>query len=268
MGMSSLGLGTRRQWGRDLAIATAVGLFLGLLGPFGSYLNGAAPVRIAYWTGAVWVGVAVQGLSFRLARIAAGRWRLPVWLALAVATPLAAIPIAGVCRGAAIALWPHVTDYVGIGEWYVQTCLISTPFAIAYAILDRPRSTLDLPEEAISPSPFGGDTDSDRSFLARLPSHLGRDLVALQMEDHYVRAHTGAGSALLLIPLHRAIAELKDVPGLRVHRSWWVARRAVVDCQRDGRNVRLRLSNGIEAPVARASVATVKTARLPGADRL
>ncbi|MEE3625334.1 LytTR family DNA-binding domain-containing protein [Nitrospirillum sp. BR 11752] len=75
-----------------------------------------------------------------------------------------------------------------------------------------------------------------------------------------MRAHTAQGSALVLIPLHQAVAELDAVPGLRVHRSWWVARHAVTAVVRDGRNLRLRLSNGIEAPIARASVATVRAA--------
>ncbi len=268
MDVSPAPFGTRREWARDLAIATAVGLFLGLLGPFGSYFNGTAPVRVAYWISAIWVGVALQGVSLRLARIAARRWRFPAWLGLAVATPVAAIPISGICRAIAMSLWPNVIGHIGIGAWYAQTCLISMPFAIAYGILGEPRRT---PADETAPSlaaPAGTNSGPDRSFLGRLPPHLARDLVALQMEDHYVRAHTGNGSTLVLIPLHRAIAELEDVPGLRVHRSWWVARQAVAECLRDGRNVRLRLTNGIEAPVSRASVAAVKAAQLPGSERL
>ncbi|MBL7599110.1 LytTR family transcriptional regulator, partial [Escherichia coli] len=37
-------------------------------------------------------------------------------------------------------------------------------------------------------------------------------------------------------------------------RSWWVARAAVQGVRREGRNIRLQLIGGIEAPVARAQV--------------
>jgi len=48
---------------------------------------------------------------------------------------------------------------------------------------------------------------------------------------------------------------------MQVHRSWWVARGAVEDVLREGRNLRLGLARGIEAPVARAKIAELKDAR-------
>ena len=80
------------------------------------------------------------------------------------------------------------------------------------------------------------------------------------MEDHYVRAHTAKGSDLILTPLKDAIAELGDVEGMQVHRSWWVAKAAVVGSTASGRNLSLRLSNGLEVPVSRASVARLRAA--------
>jgi DNA-binding LytR/AlgR family response regulator len=80
------------------------------------------------------------------------------------------------------------------------------------------------------------------------------------MEDHYVRAHTVAGSDLILISLNQAVAELEGLEGLQVHRSWWVARSAVVKVDRDGRSVRLKLRNGVTAPVSRRAVAALKAA--------
>ena len=80
------------------------------------------------------------------------------------------------------------------------------------------------------------------------------------MEDHYVRAHTPHGSELILIPLRQAVDELAGVEGLRVHRSWWVARAAVEGAAEGGRNLRLRLRGGLTAPVARSAVAAVREA--------
>ena len=43
------------------------------------------------------------------------------------------------------------------------------------------------------------------------------------MEDHYVRVFTDAGESLILLRLSDAMAEVRDVPGLQIHRSHWVA---------------------------------------------
>jgi DNA-binding LytR/AlgR family response regulator len=85
-------------------------------------------------------------------------------------------------------------------------------------------------------------------------------LIALEMEDHYVRAHTMLGSDLILMRMRDAIAELAGVPGMQVHRSWWVAQAAVAAVERDGRNVRLELANGLRAPVSRERVAALREA--------
>ena len=56
------------------------------------------------------------------------------------------------------------------------------------------------------------------------------------------------------------MAALGSADGLQVHRSWWVAKRAVVRAVSEGRNLRLQLVNGITAPVARSAVAIVREA--------
>jgi len=93
-----------------------------------------------------------------------------------------------------------------------------------------------------------------------LPPHLREGLLALEMEDHYVRAHAAAGSALILLRMRDAVAELGDVDGLQVHRSWWVARSAIERIARDGRAVTLQLKGGLRAPVARNSLPMLREA--------
>jgi hypothetical protein len=257
-------LGTRRDWVRDLGIATLAGLFLGLTGPFGSYLNGAPLIRLAYWLCALWIGLPIQGALVRVALALARRWRTSEVLLLAAAAILAAIPIAVLCRIGAVSLWGAPIERIGIAEWYGQTLLIAAFFAIGHTLLNRFRlRILNRHAETIPDRLAAVPVPEPVDFRARLPPDLGRDILALQMEDHYVRAHTSHGSVLILLPLHRAIEEL-GAPGLRIHRSWWVARHAIAGCVRDGRNLRLRLSNGLEAPVARASVAAVRAEGLLG----
>ena len=80
------------------------------------------------------------------------------------------------------------------------------------------------------------------------------------MEDHYVRVHTSAGSDLILMPMGQAIDAMGSRDGLRVHRSWWVARDAVEAAVPDGRQWRLRLRGGLEAPVSRPNIARLREA--------
>jgi hypothetical protein len=100
-------------------------------------------------------------------------------------------------------------------------------------------------------------------FLDRLPPALGPQLLCLSMEDHYVRAHGAGGSALILMRLRDALEELEGLPGLQVHRSWWVAKNAVERVERDGDRVRLRLVNGLAVPVARSQLGAVRAQGWP-----
>ncbi|MBV9832751.1 MAG: LytTR family transcriptional regulator DNA-binding domain-containing protein, partial [Alphaproteobacteria bacterium] len=98
------------------------------------------------------------------------------------------------------------------------------------------------------------------NFFRRIPPALGRDLLALEMEDHYLRIHTAIGSDLILLRLRDAIAELGEGAGLQVHRSWWVAQGAVQGANRDGAKLTLVLRNGLEVPVSKTWREAVKTA--------
>lgn len=90
------------------------------------------------------------------------------------------------------------------------------------------------------------------SFLERLPHRLrGAALIAVQGEDHYVRIHTSQGQHLLLMRLSDALDELETLDGGQTHRSWWVARSAVVGVRRGNGRAVMTLSNGIDAPVSR-----------------
>lgn len=95
------------------------------------------------------------------------------------------------------------------------------------------------------------------SIFDRLPRRLGTDLTYLTVDDHYVEAHTRAGSAILLMRFSDACAELSD-RGLQVHRSYWVAKRYMKRLvRRDGRTV-LRLLTGEEIPVSRTYLSAAR----------
>lgn len=232
-------------------IATAIGLTLGVIGPFGSYLNDSLPLRIAYWTASLWAGWLLFGLIMRrIARLAITRgWPMWLWAPATVAI-LAVFPALG-SRWIAVRLWPATAE-VGPLEWYGQ-CLIISGLAASLILW---RTGLIRPAKA--------DASDPRD---RLPTALGREVLCLQMEDHYVRVHTPRGSALLLMSLSQAVTGLKGIEGLQTHRSWWVARLAVEQVIEDGRNIRLRLKGGLEAPVSRSRLAILRDAGWLGSQR-
>ena len=227
------------------AASTAIGLTLGAIGPFGSYLSGTLPERTAYWVACLWVGWLAFGVSLPILTRWAKRRGISAWLwtppAIAVLTLLPAV----LSRALAVRLWPVVGE-VGWMEWYGQGLVISTLATLGMLWATRSREVS-----------AGSDTSS-ADPRDRLPPRLGRTVLCLQMEDHYVRVHTPQGSALVLMSLSQAIAGLKDVEGVQTHRSWWVARAAIAGVAEDGRNLRLRLTGGLEAPVSRARVGALR----------
>ncbi len=87
--------------------------------------------------------------------------------------------------------------------------------------------------------------------MAALPPALRGELIALEMEDHYVRVHTSRGSHLLLMRMRDAVAATGGVAGAQVHRSGWIARAAMQRFDRYGRKGQVTLRNGLTVPVSR-----------------
>ena len=104
------------------------------------------------------------------------------------------------------------------------------------------------------------EPDPPGRLFVKLPAALGRDILALQAEDHYVRVHTAKGSALLLMRLVDAIEDLGGLEGMRVHRSWWVSRHAISASAMQGRKLLLTLTNGVAAPVTRGTAPALRRA--------
>lgn len=241
-------LGTARDWAIDLAVATVIGLFFGLVGPFGSFLNGSAAVRIAHWVLSTWCAVLIFGLVARLGLAAAERWRIPAVATLGAGLLIGAAPLAALVALSARSFWPDLSGLSAL-DWYGQCLIISTPSLAAYVAV---RWALTRDQRQTAPPVL--------SILEPAPSSAATldEVLCLRMEDHYVRIHSAVGSRLVAGPFERVIASLGQREGMRVHRSWWVARSAVVGVKANGRNLKLELSNGLSAPVSRASVAKLR----------
>lgn len=253
-------LGEPRDWAVRLTAGVAVGAFLGVIGPFGSFAA-PLPVRVASWVAGTCLGVMLFSVLVRGSRVLGARLALPAWFSTGAAVAAGCLPLSLVVGLLFNGRYLREGGWPAALEFYGDCLLIAAPLTAAGVLLVRRHPDPAAPPEVTAPVPVPATAaPAAASLLDRLPPRLGRDLVALQIEDHYVRAHTPLGSDLLLMPLGQAVEAVARVEGLRIHRSWWVARAAVVGEVWEGRNLRLRLRGGLEAPVARASVAPLRAA--------
>ncbi|CAN5337622.1 LytTR family DNA-binding domain-containing protein [soil metagenome] len=237
--------GTAREWAVNLGVATVAGAFVGVIGPFGSYYNGPPGPRVFHFVVCFWVGTLIFGMSLRLAEAWSRRGRVPPWLGLAILAPIACGLLALFVSWLATLLWPSLRAYTP-WDWYSQCLVLSVP-VLAFMLLGRGlRAARPFAPVALQSRPS--------------PDVPVGEVLCLRMEDHYVRVHTLAGSRLVAGPFERVIAGLGGQEGLRVHRSWWVARDAVMGVVAEGRNLRLVLRGDLSAPVSRASVARLRQA--------
>lgn len=234
--------GNARWWPRAIGLAFLTGILLGVLGPFGSFLNGNIMLRVFSWTVNVVMGTAVVGLLLpRLIRIGL-RLKMPLPAALIAAFLIVNVPTTLFSAAFGYWLWPRMVDRVRPEDWYTQSLLICTLIIGLWVLL---RLALDSP----APVPVSAPAPVVNSL---------EPVLCLQMEDHYVRVHRASGSTLELMPLRDAILRYGQGSGIQVHRGWWVASSAVEGGERDARNWRLRLSNGLRVPVARNRLIEVR----------
>jgi hypothetical protein len=251
-----------RQIVIDLAVMTAIGVVLALIGPFGSF---AAPfsLRLIYWLGLAWAGYACyRPIGALVTRLGPGL-DLPEWSLWLIACLIATVPMT-------VVVWlagalPPPLELPSLAGWIETYGYVLTIGALVTMVFYAVQSKPAVPAQETAPhAPALPQTAPAAPTLPRLierlPPALGTELVALEMEDHYLRVHTALGSDLILLRMRDAVAELEGLNGAQVHRSWWVAREAVVRVERDGRNVRLLLRRNLAVPVARNMVPVLKAA--------
>lgn len=252
---------------RHLPLMAATAVILAALGPYGTFHDLTLPGRLVYWGGMMLFGfLAYQGvmaLGILVAgRIGARRGRVVPWPAVVVPVTL----VVNALITAAVAAVETRLGRSGFGAvggmatLYVY-CLIVTAVVTVLPLRAELLSRGVLTPAAPQPSPEPAVPTGEPRFLDRIPPRLGRRLLALEMEDHYLRIHTEAGSDLILMRLRDAVAELDGFPGQQVHRSFWVARDAVTGVERraDGK-LTLVLSTGMKVPVSRTHAPAVRAA--------
>lgn len=233
---------------RSLAICVTAAFVCTIAAPFGT---GAAPVlaRAAYWTACIFSASVMSTAIITLAHRSKVLDFLPIW----AKSPVGALAFAAVYAGVLVALTLAFFGNRPTIPGYAELFLYSAPIAVAVAVIvDLFRA--EEPETA-------GASPSGR-FFKRLKPALGRDLICLSMQDHYVEVKTRLGAQLVLMRFSDALEELTDQPGWRIHRSHWVAEEGVADIRREGGKTFIITTDDAELPVSRTYLPALREAGL------
>ncbi len=248
-----------RPW-QQFTLVVLMGALLGILGPFATFERLPLDRRLTYWLVCcvgVWLCILPMGEGVRRLCVR-WSWSLSLPQVAVAAALLGALPGTAVVWG--ISRWASLPPPMGPLELYAYVALISLAATLPLSLyLGRPAPAEGRPAAEPPSSP-----PAEVPFLARIPPHLGGDLLAVEAEDHYLRVHTALGSDLILMRLSDALRELEGIEGLKVHRSWWVARSALARVDRTGQRACLILVTGQKVPVSRSQLPALKAARWLG----
>lgn len=232
-------------WHRDTGLLCGVWLFM-----TSTFVVGGAydtdefslPHRVAFWLLAaalvVFQPVILERMFSRFTPATlAGAW-LAALSAVLVAIPVVAIEIhllkSTPLLPRAADPWIQFLPFVGAPVVIVAGFVLFLRFAWERRHLDSET----LPE-----------TPVNQPMSARGP--IGPETLYVRSQDHYLEITTDGGRRFI----RGRLADLKagsEVFGFTPHRSWWVADRAIETCRRDGRDLRLVLSDGTDVPVSRS----------------
>ncbi len=249
----------------ELLAMIALGLLIGLLGPFGTFNNPPA-IRMLNWV--MWL---LAGYIFyRPTGVVAG-WLcdatgLPPLGGRLIALIVASVPVTLVVTMMAMQMsFGEALRWPGFWTMYLYISIVSAVVVGVMGLSFRAQADDGPPPAAETqpttatktPPPPAPAPEPDAALP--LPPGFGA-ILALKGEDHYVRVIGTRSEELILMRMRDAVARLGDADGLRIHRSWWVARAAVAAVRRDGRTAIVTLTGGHEAPVARDMMPALRAA--------
>lgn len=230
----------------------AITALLAISGPFGTFDRMSLAARLADF--ALVVGICIAwGVA---ARIVVQRLYpdLGFWAASLLVIGFSALVLAIPIRAL---VWGGDADRSGMAPPLPTMALLILIFGVAATVL-RWALTRELPSDPSGTVPADVPLQSPAfpaaplpRLIERLPPDLRAPLIRVSGRNHYVEVATEYGAARILLRLSDALSELGGVDGARVHRSHWVAARAVIRSERGGGKQVLVLSDGSRVPVSR-----------------
>lgn len=226
---------------------------LTVTGPFGTYMDLTFWPRLFFWSMAmIGAGVFIHGSILALLALGVDT-RKGRALAVFVGTLIGSFP------ATAFVLW--TLDAVGgfafvpahyprIWSNVIVICMIIAPLQFRREIFHpQPAPTDETPVQEAATPPL--PVEKPAPIHDRLPSHLkGADILSFSMQDHYVEITTTKGSHMVLMRFNDALDLMGDLPGVRTHRSHWVADAALAKVTKAGRKHSVTLTDGRKIPVS------------------
>ncbi|RWY87375.1 response regulator transcription factor [Rhizobium leguminosarum] len=238
-------LHARRFWGTFAAIV----LLFAVTGPYGTMENMAFGERLAYWLSLHTLAWAIAILCAVIAERLLRGLVASMFARMMAGSLIAALPI-----GFAIGL----VDYAFTGEATtlesgLQRALFAVPLCALFCLLTYMAMSQKI-AEAAAPE----ETSPGTSILDRLKPENRGPLLRLSVQDHYTEVVTGRGRELVLLRFADGLKEAATTPGLRVHRSHWVADAHVESLKRDDGRLLILTRDGTKIPVSRSYAEEVR----------
>lgn len=289
-------IGQNQQWQQNFFLHSAVsnfiyffgfplllGLFIGWgLSPAEEFRSHATTA--IYFAGFVQIGWLTSILAIQIGYIVLAPWRPPLWL-LTTLVPvvlgwLALFPMNQYLFWAnkflppgTVAVEPLLVDwsnyfFVDYGLTMLPVCFLLLVVHYCYdRVLAIPRfryaSTIDTTiDRADNQSNFilteNQSSFDSLPFMSLLPLQLRGEPLAIQAQEHYIKVWTTKGQTLIKYAFGNAILNLESIPGMQIHRSYWVSDNAVVALQKNGPRYFIKLINDIKIPVSQTRLNAVK----------
>jgi hypothetical protein len=273
-------------WAGDRSFSLSLlGAFAGLtalfvaLGPGGTSAL-SLPASVLYWGLHIGIGLLLCVASMFLLARASG---MPAWLVVVLSGLLASLLFAplGLLIDRLFPLpqeapdsWIDRWEQAGPPRALVAEWLQLAPeFVLAWLLVNlpqrgaveaRPPGAADTghpaPGTGSMPGPRAAASDPGTAagaLAGRLPPAIGRDVVSVSADLHYLHVHTVLGKATLLGTLEEA-EQLLGEPGLRIHRSHLVNCDHVRRVLRKGSGWLVETTTGTKLPVSRRRMAAVR----------
>lgn len=240
-----------RGWLRGAGLTALFALFMTLTGAFGTGHAALGP-RVAYWLAVMFLGYLWGGFVARRFFRSPGAER-PWWIRGPLMSAITAAPFT-------LVVWTSSRLFLGsdlppaaLPSLFIYVFVVALAIASLFHLVEGRRAASQIAQAAqVAQIAQAAARAPEPRFLERLPLKLrGAEVWAVEAEDHYLRLHTSKGQDLILMRLADAVAELEGLEGLQVHRSWWVARDAIVEARRSDGRATLTLKDGVQVPVSR-----------------
>lgn len=226
-------------------------IVLVIVGPFGTYEQLTLSERFVYWTVlmmgiglfmAIFISAAVESPSLS---------KMSIYFKLAIGSGLAAIPGTAVLIFVKRVFEMDGADSLNPALLAVQIAAVGWLYGLVEHLDWRKPHT-----DTVAPSRPMPEAITTR-FHARLDHDTGHNIISLSMQDHYVEVTTDTGRQMILMRMSDALAELDALPGLRIHRSHWIATAHLDALHREGGKPHARLSDGRSLPISKPNVTAV-----------